>query len=64
MTMRQALCQVLKDTSIGTHFVVKFTDDQAISLLSGNHIVDSFKVFGECLVKWTDNSTCTYSSGQ
>lgn len=61
LTSRQAVRQVLKATSGATHFVVKFTEDQAVSVVAAKHVVEplpsTLKVFGECLVKWSDNKT-------
>ena len=40
--------------------MVKFVDDQAISVISSKHIVESpptnLKVFDECIVKWSDDT--------
>jgi len=61
LTTRQAVCQALKETSSATHFVVKFMEDQAVSLVAARHIVEpspsTLKVFSECSVKWSDKNT-------
>ena len=61
LTTRQALSRALKETSGVSHFVVKFLEDKAVSLISTKHIVEpppsTLKVFSECSVKWSDKKT-------
>ena len=58
LTTRQTISCVMKATSGPTHFVVKFKEDGAISMVPGKHIVEpvtaNLKVSDECKVKWSD----------
>lgn len=61
LTTRQAYRRAIRETTGATHFVIKFSEDKAISLVSARNIVDplpsSLKVFYECQVKWSDCKT-------
>ena len=61
LTSRQAVRKVIKETTLASHFMVRFVDDQAVSVVSSKHIVEppptNLKVLSECTVKWSDDNT-------
>ena len=61
LTSRQAVRKAIRETSSASHFMVRFMEDQAISVVSSKHIVEphptSLKVFSECTVKWSNDET-------
>ena len=52
--------KALKETTLASHFMVRFVEDQAVSVASSKHIVEppptNLKVFDECTVKWSDDT--------
>ena len=61
LTSRQAVRKAIRETSSASHFMVRFMEDQAVSVVSSKHIVEprptSLKVFSECTVKWSNGET-------
>ena len=61
LTSRQAMRKALRETTLASHFMVRFVQDQAVSVVSSKHIVEppptNLKVFDECTVKWSDDTT-------
>ena len=61
LTSRQAVRKVLKETTLASHFMVRFVEDQAVSVVSLKHIIEllptNVKVFDECTVRWSDDNT-------
>ena len=61
LTSRQALNRALKETATATYFVVKFTEDEEVSVVPAKCIVDpspsSLKVSSLCSVRWSDKRT-------
>ena len=55
LTSRQALHKVLKETTLASHFMVRFMENQAVTVVSSKHIVEplptNLKVFSECTVR-------------
>lgn len=60
MTMRQALRRAIEASSAATHLVVKFKEDETISMVSVKRVVDldpaSLRIFSECAIRWSNNS--------
>ena len=61
LTSRQAMRKALKETTLASHFMVRFVEDQAVSVVSSKHVIEplptNLKVFDECTVKWSDDNT-------
>ena len=51
LTSRQAMRKALKETTLASHFMVRFVEDQAVSVVSSKHIVEppptNLKVFDD-----------------
>ena len=61
LTSRQASSHALKESATATHFVVKFTEDQEVSVIPAKHIVDpspsSLQVSNLWSVRQSDKKT-------
>ena len=61
LASQQAVCKILKETTLASHIKVKYVGDQAVSVISLKHIVESpptnTKVFNVCTVRWSDDNT-------
>jgi hypothetical protein len=55
------LHKALKEITSASHFMVRFVEDQAVSVVSSKHIIEplptNLKVFEECTVRWSDDNT-------
>ena len=61
LTSRQVMHKALKETTLANHFMVRFVEDQVVSVVSSKYVVEplptNLKVFDECTVKWSDDNT-------
>ena len=61
LTSRQAVRHALKASATATHFVVKFTEDEEVSVVPAKRIVNpppsTLQVSSLCSVRWSDNKT-------